>query len=604
LADFLSHQLQIQPRFGNRSRALVVDGHATARSLLASQLRGLGVGQVLYSATAHDARQHLQNLGVDVLLVEYQLSADTLGQALIDEWRRDGLLPLRTVVVMLSSQASYQVVAQVAESALDGFIIKPFTPRMLEDRLIAAFQRKEALREIYDAIESDAHAQALALCEASFRQRGSYWTSAARLGAELALRLDQLPLANAMYAAVLDDKAVPWAKLGLARVLQAGGEAGRAVSTIQNLLADEPTYADAYDVMGRIHVEQGNLAGAIAAYRQAVEITPHSVARAQKYGILAWYAAEPDVALAALEHAARIGGDSPQFDHQALLLLAMARFKKGDAAGLQQCHSQLAGVLARLPKPAPQAGEEGADPRGDRLRRMAQMAQALVAVQARDRPQLQTCLVPAAEDLLAPGFDVEAASNLLSLIATSDAAGLTPQQADDWVRRAGLRFCVSKQVTEMLAKACDPAPTECRRRRPTGPEPVAARVAGGDVAVVQVVAQLPDELAAAEVHVGSSVTSNWWPSAFRPDQRRRHRVLQVDLQAGGHLPARRVAGGLRLLAVHQHAHQVCRWPCGCMLPPITPKLICGWPSFVRKPGMMVWNGRLPGATTLGWPGPA
>ncbi len=449
----LSHQLQIQPRFGPKSRALVVDGHATARSMLASQLRGLGVGQVLHCATAHDARQHLQNLGVDVLLVEYQLDADTLGQALIDEWRRDGLLSLRTVVVMLSSQASYQVVAQVAESALDGFVIKPYTAGKLEDRLISAFQRKDALREVFDAIEADQHAQALLLCEKRYQLRGPYWTHAARIGAELAIRLEQLPLANAMYAAVLADKAVPWAKLGLARVLQAGGDSPQAVSTLQNLLAEEPQYADAYDVMGRIHVEQGNLAGAIDAYRQAAQITPFSVARAQKYGILAWYAAEPDVALAALEHAARIGGDSPQFDHQTLLLLAMARFQNGDAAGLQQCQGQLAGALGRETR-----GNQVPDERLGRLRRLGQMAQALVAVQAQDRPGLQACLMPVAEDLLAPGFDVEAATNLLSLIATSDAAGLTPQQADQWVRCAGLRFCVSKQVTEMLAKACDASP--------------------------------------------------------------------------------------------------------------------------------------------------
>ncbi len=453
LTDPFAHQLQIQPRFGTKSRALVVDSHATARSLLAAQLRGLGVGQVLHGANAHDARQHLANLGVDVLLVDYQLDADTLGQALIDEWRRDGLLSLRTVVVMLSSQASYQVVAQVAESALDGFVIKPYTPAMLEDRLISAFQRKDALRDVYDAFDGDQHAQALVLCEKRFQQRGPYWTHAARIGAELAIRLEQLPLANAMYAAVLADKAVPWAKLGLARVLQAGGESMQAVSTIQNLLADEPKYADAYDVMGRIHAEQGNLAGAIDAYRQAVEITPFSVARAQKYGILAWYAAAPEVALAALEHAARIGGDSPQFDHQTLLLLAMARFQQGDAAGLQQCHNQLAGVLGRQTR----AGQPP-DARQDRLRRLGQMAQALVAVQAQDRPMLQACLVPVADDLLAPGFDVEAATNLLSLIATSDAAGLTPQQADQWVRCAGLRFCVSKQVTEMLAKACEASP--------------------------------------------------------------------------------------------------------------------------------------------------
>jgi len=454
LADPSAHQLQIQPRFGARSRALVVDSHATARSLLASQLRGLGVGQVLHSANAHDARQHLENLGVDVLLVEYQLDASTWGQHLIDAWRRDGLLPLRTVVVMLSSQASYQVVTQVAESALDGFVIKPFTPAKLEDRLINAFQRKEALREVFDAIEADQHDQALVLCDKRYQRRGPYWTYAARLGAELAIRLEQLPLANAMYAAVLADKAVPWAKLGLARVLHAGGQVGRAVSTIENLLSEEPTYADAYDVMGRLHAEQGNLAGAIAAYRQAVEITPFSVSRAQKYGILAWYAAEPDVAMAALEHAARIGGDAPDFDHQTLLLLALARFQHGDASGLQQCYSQLAGDLNRQLR----AGQPP-DARQHRLRRMGQMAQALVAVQAQDRPTLQACLTPVAADLLAQGFDVEAASNLLSLIATSDAAGLTPQQADQWVRCAGLRFCVSKQVTEMLARACGPAPS-------------------------------------------------------------------------------------------------------------------------------------------------
>ncbi len=476
MAD-LAHQLQIQARFGARSRALVVDGHATARNMLVSQLRTLGVGQVLQCATAHEARQHMANLGVDVLLVEYQLDNGMLGQTLIDALRRDGLLSLRTVVVMLSSQASYRVVAQVAESALDGFVIKPYTPGKLEDRLVSAFQRKDALRAVFDAIESDQHAQALALCEKRYLQRGPYWTHAARLGAELAIRLEQLPLATAMYAAVLADKAVPWAKLGLARVLHAEGQAGAAVSTIQNLLADEPKYADAYDVMGRIHAERGDLAGAIAAYKQAVEITPFSVARAQKYGILAWYAAEPDVALAALEHAARIGGDAPDFDHQTLLLLAMARFQQGDATGLRQCHQQLAGVLAHQTRAqvgqAGQAGAsavssqgaqdlQGADPPPDRLRRLGQitqMAQALVAVQAQDRPALQACLLPVADDLLSPGFDVEAATNLLSLLATSGAAGLAPPQADQWTRSAGLRFCVSKQVTEMLAKACDPTPT-------------------------------------------------------------------------------------------------------------------------------------------------
>ncbi len=451
LAD-LSHQLQIQPRFGPRSRALVVDGHATARTMLASQLRAMGIGQVLQCGNAHEARQHMQALGFDVLLCEYKLDHGTLGQDLIDDLRRQGLLTLRTVVVMLSSQATYRVVAEVAESALDGFVIKPYTPGKLEDRLISAFLRKDSLRDIFDAIDGEAHAHGLALCQARFAARGLYWTHAARIGAELAIRLEQLPLAQAMYAAVVADKAVPWAKLGLARVLEAAGQPGEAVSTIQNLLADEPRFADAYDVMGRIHAEQGDLAAAIAAYRQAVEITPFSVLRAQKYGILAWYAAEPDVALTALRRAAEIGADSPAFDHQTLLLLAMAHFRQGDAAALRRSHAKLASVLAK----AVRNHADGAHI--TRLQRLGQMAQGLVAVQAGDQSGLQACLMPVADALMAPDFDVESATNLLSLLAASAGAGLAPSQTEAWVRSAGLRFCVSRQVTEMLARACDAAP--------------------------------------------------------------------------------------------------------------------------------------------------
>jgi hypothetical protein len=86
------------------------------------------------------------------------------------------------------------------------------------------------------------------------------------------------------------------------------------------------------------------------------------------------------------------------------------------------------------------------------------MARTLSAVQDKDRAALHAGLSDLADDLLTPGFDVEAATNLLSLIATSDAAGLAVAEARQWVRGAGLRFCVSKHVTEVLAKACDPAP--------------------------------------------------------------------------------------------------------------------------------------------------
>ncbi len=429
---------------------------------MVSHLRSLGVQQVQQCGRAQAARQRMEARGFDVVLCEQQLEDGSQGSDLIDDMRRLKLLSLGTVVIMLSSVSSRDVVSQVAESALDGFLIKPYSTRALEERLMRAFLRKESLRDILDAVEAERYADALALCDARFVARGPYWTHAARIGAELALRLDQLPLASAMYDAVWADKAVPWAKLGLARALEASGQAAAAVSTIENLLAAEPAYADAYDVMGKIHVAEGDFEKAMNAYRRAVEITPNSVLRLQKFGMLAYYAGDQATALQALEQAALLGAGSPKFDHQALLLLAFAKHRQGSEEALRSCRTMLETVLATVLKPPADKGQQAPKPRVSpptadtpRLQRLADAASAFMAALDKDMGLARRRLDGLADTRLLPDFDAEAATNLLSLLAVMNRSGLAVEPAATWVRDAALRFCTSKQAIEMLAKACD-----------------------------------------------------------------------------------------------------------------------------------------------------
>ena len=45
------------------------------------------------------------------------------------------------------------------------------------------------------------------------------------------------------------------------------------------------------------------------------------------------------------------------------------------------------------------------------------------------------------------------------------------------------------------------------------------------------------------------------------------------------------------------------WPCGWYWPPVTPNTASQRPSGPSSAaGMIVWNGLLPGANSLGWPG--
>jgi DNA-binding response OmpR family regulator len=455
----LIHQLDIAPRFGTKSRALVVDGHATSRSILVSHLRRLGVGQVLQCDRAQQAMQQMQVRGFDVLLCEHRLADGTLGQDLINELRRLQLLTLRTVVIMLSATSSYDVVAEVAESALDGFLIKPYTVGALEDRLLRAFVRKESIKEILDAVEAERYTEALALCEERFNARGAHWTHAARIGAELAIRLEKLSLATAMVEAVWADRAVPWAKLGLARVLAASNQTDEAVSTIQNLLSAEPSYADAYDVLGKIYAEQGDMPAAINAFRQAAEITPSSLVRAQKHAMLAYYAGEREAALQALERAAALGAGSPRFDPQTLILLALARYRQGSGDGLQACRPALITLIEQARLAALSVAADAAAALAQRrLQRLAGTARVLDALIDGRVDESRAALGAVADDILAPEFDIESATNLLSLLSAMSASGTAPPAGREWVRSVGLRFCASRGATEVLARACDAQP--------------------------------------------------------------------------------------------------------------------------------------------------
>ena len=112
---------------------------------------------------------------------------------------------------MITGEASYDKVAEAAESALDGYLLKPHTAAALGERLRQARERKRLLGSIFDAIEAEAFDDAARLCLQRFQAREKYWLYAARIGAELLLRLERHDAARKLYQAVIETQALPWA---------------------------------------------------------------------------------------------------------------------------------------------------------------------------------------------------------------------------------------------------------------------------------------------------------------------------------------------------------------------------------------------------------
>lgn len=435
------------------TQALVVDANPTSRSLLVSQLRDFGVGNVVQAARLPDARRQLEYRRFDIVLCELHFSGERMtGQDLLDDLRRNQMLPFSTVFIMVTGEATYSKVAEAAESALDGYLLKPHRASQLGDRLRQARRRKLSLQDIFSAIEAQDFETAAHLCLHRFATRGPFWLYAARVGAELMLRTGRYDQAQKLYQAVVDAKTLPWAKLGVARALLDEGQTAKAVSTLENLINEDPNYTDAYDVMARAQFEQGKFDAALATYRMASELTPHSISRQQNLGLMAFYGGRRQEAEPILDRTVRLGLDSKMFDCQSLVLLAFIRLESGDGKGLQRCSDDFARLIER-------------DPDNARQQRLAAVVDALLLLQQRQFAQVLTSVRMQCRRVKAPEFDVESASNLLSLLAQMANKAIQLDEVDTVVDSLGLRFAGTRALSELLAGACAIHPPYAERVR-------------------------------------------------------------------------------------------------------------------------------------------
>ncbi|MDI4632294.1 response regulator [Pelomonas sp. V22] len=436
-----------------QASALIIDANANSRSLMAAQLRDLGVGNVRQTTRLRDARVILENKAYDIVLCDYHFEgSEQSGQQLLDELRREQLLPYSTVFVMVTGEATYAVVAEAAEAALDAYLIKPYTTASLAERLASARYRKRVLKDIFEAIENEDFATAAAHCMKRFEARAPFWLYAARIGAELLLRLERHAEARQMYDAIIEAKTVPWARLGVARAELASGNLIGARRTLEVLIGDMPDHADSYDMMGRVQMEQGEVTAALETYRTAARLTPGCILRTQRCATLAFYANERDEAIRLFERTMANGLKSKLFDALNLVLLGLMRFDNKDGKGLayvQDCLTQMS---------------ERADS-GMRMQRFEQVLRILRALYGRQLAEALALTRDLSTQSERPDFDLESATLLVAVLVRLHAQDIQLEEMDATITRLGLRYCVSKSSTELMVamtEANEAAATELR----------------------------------------------------------------------------------------------------------------------------------------------
>lgn len=386
-----------------RTRALVIDGSAAMRHTITQQLRDFGVSQVDTARSLIDGRQRLEQEHYDFVLCADRLEGSSIdGQQLLEELRRDALLPHTTVFLMLAGEATFSRVTEAAEAALDSYLLRPYRANDLLARMKAARHRKQVLSPLFEALNRGDAAAAVQVCLQHHGEGGEFATLCLRTAAELLLRHQQIEAARALFQGQADRNGALWARLGLARSALAQGDLSAAQQQLDALTEGGIESPDLLDVACRLAIEEGDFHRALAASSRAAELTPFCMLRLQSCGAMALYQRQDALALSMLERTRAIDPQSRLFDAMSWLMLAMLYFDAGTAKGLIEARKGLAAIQLRYPE-------------SQRLKRLLTAAEILLALFQAHTDTALARLDALVDERREPDFDVEAALVVIAL---------------------------------------------------------------------------------------------------------------------------------------------------------------------------------------------
>lgn len=269
-------------------RALVVDDYPGMRSALKLTLANFGVTKIQVAGSASEAVSRVQNNRFDFILSDFNLGDGRDGQQLLEELRHRNLIDLSTVFIMVTAESLYEKVAAAAELAPDDYMIKPFSAEMLRNRLENILLRKLAFKEIYrDYAEHDLKA-AIAGCDRLISSKPKYLVDALRFKGELLNAMGRFGEAEILYKQIISMRAIPWARLGLARALHMQNRDDAAEDELRDVLEQAPEMVAAYDLLSTVCLAKNDNVGAQVVLEQAVVISGKTVRRQQMLGEIAY----------------------------------------------------------------------------------------------------------------------------------------------------------------------------------------------------------------------------------------------------------------------------------------------------------------------------
>ncbi len=120
-------------------KILVVDDFSTMRRIIRNLLRDLGFTNTQEADDGQTALPMLKSGGFEFLITDWNMPGMT-GIDLLKNVRADPELAALPVL-MVTAEAKKEQIVEAAQAGVNGYVVKPFTAGVLEEKIAKIFER-------------------------------------------------------------------------------------------------------------------------------------------------------------------------------------------------------------------------------------------------------------------------------------------------------------------------------------------------------------------------------------------------------------------------------------------------------------------------------
>lgn len=293
-----------------KMHALIVDDFENFRGTLYKMLMDLGIGNADSAASGEEALRFCKARSYDLILCDNNLGKGKSGQQVLEELRSTENPCSDSLFILVSAENSKGTIMAAYDYEPDAYLAKPITPKALDQRLSRLIEQRVELKAIHAAQKSGDDQLAINLSKELVASGSRYANACQKLLGQLYLKKNDLPAAEAVYRAVLDNRELEWAQLGMVKTKLAQKDLLGAQQWLENILQANPLCMKAYDLQAELFKLQNDSEGLQNILQKATDISPLSILRQQALGDVAQQNNDLVTAANALKRAVKLGEHS------------------------------------------------------------------------------------------------------------------------------------------------------------------------------------------------------------------------------------------------------------------------------------------------------